>query len=588
MRGSSLTIPCLILLETKILAFIQAITIILTSDIGLQPIPGYSKLSETAFGFNYFSLNYTNTVEPIYTPGTTWSRKAAVYPTFAEYSEPPFIANGVSDTGVTLRAFLPYSSEQDRADTYMYNGPTTVLDSRVTCQLPNLEGKALQTASDFSLYFTGSVRATRATPRLGNITITPVADTLVYNASIPFFCIASSSVSNQWRTTLSQLGEGNIMPSVSGGLISEFKSHLNLTLPNDSVFPVIPSYGTAYLIINVTEGTPQTLEAVTEASRPGSGVRPPQYSTNGKWLDLIYSNGALVLSVTLCYSSFDTADLLVKISSTANRTETTPVFDFDSSTYTFDALREQYGQDGNTLSPKQRGVLMLDKQDWIAKQSEYPPAEPYMRDFANLGGPNGESNDPNYTALLWEEFILTQASNSCFSRLRSDVMHIWLFQEIVQSGGSIAFALQSLITLLSSMAYYDLLGQFDKMAPTSRTQFVTANTPRRCRGFVAVATVLLVHLILLGIIVTMFLNGTRYTMLGNSWQSVSQAVTLETEAYLATASMKVDDEVKSKMKDDGVKSLRIGIDQIDGSNRVGVVRYEDMVRRRSIKTGTER
>ena len=231
---------------------------------------------------------------------------------------------------------------------------------------------------------------------------------------------------------------------------------------------------------------------------------------------------------------------------------------------------------------------MLDKQDWTANLSEIDLGESYMRDFANLGGPNGRGNDPNYTALLWASDLPSQVSNISFQWLNPDTMHIWLFQEIVQSGGSIAFALQSLITLLSSIAYYDQLGQFDKKAPISQSQFVTVNAPQRYRGFVAVATVLLVHLILLGIIVTMFLNGTRYTMLGNSWQSVSQAVTPETEAYLAIASMKVDDEVESKMKDDGVESLRIGIDQIDGSNRVGVVRYEDMVKRRSVKTDTER
>ena len=373
-------------------------------------------------------------------------------------------------------------------------------------------------------------------------------------------------------------------------MISEFKSNLTLPGPNDSleVSESSNSDGTAYLIVNVTKGAPATWRAVTESSSTGSGVRPSQFSTSGEWLDLIYSNGALILSVTLCYSSFDTADLPVKISSTTNRTETIPTFDFNSSTYTFDALREQYGQHGNTLSPKQRGVLILDKQDWTANQSEIPPLEPYMRDFANLGGPKGLGNDPNYTGLLWEGSPPSHASDEDFQWLNPDLMHIWLFQEIVQSGGSIAFALQSLITLLSSMAYYDQLGQFDNRAPTSQTQFVIANTPQRYRGFVAVATVLVVHLILLGIIVTMFLNGTRYSMLGNSWQSVSQVVTPETEAYLAIASMKVDDEVKSKMKDDGVKSLRIGIDQIDGSNRVGVVRYEDMVKRRSIKPDTER
>ena len=601
MKGSSFTIPCFIILETKILAFIQAITIILTSDVGLQPIPGYSKSSETAFGFTYITPNNTNIPQSrVLSRGTSWSRKASLYPTFAEYSEPPFIEDGVSDTGLTLRAFLPYSSAQDREDTYEYNGRTTVLDSRVTCQLPNLEGETVQADGDGSLYFTGSVRATRATPRLGNVTISliPWANASgydsVYNASYPFFCIAPSdnegNFTDQWRTTLCQLGECSSETfSVAGGLISEFKSNLTLPAPNDSLglSESSTSYGTAYLMVNVTKGTSSIWRAVTEASSSGSGVKPPQYSTSGEWLDLIYSNGALVLSVTLCYSSFDTADLPVKISSTANRTETTPIFDFDSSTYTFNALREQYGQYGNTLSPEQRGVLRLDKQDWVANQSETPPVEPYMRDFTNLGGPKGEGNDPNYTCLLWEGSTPGVASNINFQWLDPDLMHTWLFQEIVQSGGSIAFALQSLITLLSSMAYYDQLGQFDNRALISQTQFVTANTPQRYRGFVAVATVLLVHLMLLGIIVTMFLNGTHYSMLGNSWQSVSQAVTSETEAYLAIASMKVDDEVKSKMKDDGVQSLRIGIDQIDGSNRVGVVRYEDMTKRRSTRSKTE-
>ena len=232
-------------------------------------------------------------------------------------------------------------------------------------------------------------------------------------------------------------------------------------------------------------------------------------------------------------------------------------------------------------------MLRLEKQDWAANQSEVSYVEPYMRNFANFGGPTGQGNDPNITGLLWEGFTPTDACGISSQLLNPDIMHIWLFQEIVQSGGSIAFALQSLITILSSMAYYDQLGTFNNRAPISQAQFVTANTPKRYSGFVAVATVLLVHLILLGIIITMFLNGTRYSLLGNAWQSVSQAVTSETEAYLAIASMKVDDEVKSKMKDDGVQSLRIGIDQIDGSDRVGVVRYEDMTKRRSTRTNTE-
>jgi hypothetical protein len=40
-------------------------------------------------------------------------------------------------------------------------------------------------------------------------------------------------------------------------------------------------------------------------------------------------------------------------------------------------------------------------------------------------------------------------------------MHIWLVQEGVSIGASVAFALQSIITVLSSMAYLDQLAQFN-------------------------------------------------------------------------------------------------------------------------------
>ena len=78
MKGSSSTISCLILLEANILAFIQVITTILTSDIRLQPIPGYSRTSETAFGFTYLTQTYTGIVETRgLSRGTSWSRKAS-------------------------------------------------------------------------------------------------------------------------------------------------------------------------------------------------------------------------------------------------------------------------------------------------------------------------------------------------------------------------------------------------------------------------------------------------------------------------------------------------------------------------------
>ena len=105
-------------------------------------------------------------------------------------------------------------------------------------------GKLLSPAG--LLYFTGSVRATRAMPRLGNVTISliPWANTSgyesVYNASYPSFYIAPSdnegNLTDQWRTTLCQLGDYSSETfSVAGGLISECKSNLTLPGADDSL-----------------------------------------------------------------------------------------------------------------------------------------------------------------------------------------------------------------------------------------------------------------------------------------------------------------------------------------------------------------
>jgi hypothetical protein len=65
--------------------------------------------------------------------------------------------------------------------------------------------------------------------------------------------------------------------------------------------------------------------------------------------------------------------------------------------------------------------------------------------------------------------------------------------------------------------------------------------------------------------VTVLRARARFSMLGNTWQGLSQAVTEETRNYLSTASMMTDSEVEEKMKQDGVKRTAVGLEQIDGS-----------------------
>ena len=109
---------------------------------------------------------------PIVDRPSTWSRKPNSYPSFAEYSEAPSEQDGIQDTGLTLSAFLPYSTPLDRQSIQSYSGPTTVLDAHVSCQRPIFEKPTVE--ADFnglSLLFEGLVSASTHTPRLGNITL---------------------------------------------------------------------------------------------------------------------------------------------------------------------------------------------------------------------------------------------------------------------------------------------------------------------------------------------------------------------------------------------------------------------------------
>lgn len=70
-----------------------------------------------------------------------------------------------------------------------------------------------------------------------------------------------------------------------------------------------------------------------------------------------------------------------------------------------------------------------------------------------------------------------------------------LFQEILQTGGSIAFAVQCLVTVLSSMAYYDLRPLFNRTGSVDQQFSVIANIPVRHTGLSVAIGIQLVHFI---------------------------------------------------------------------------------------------
>ncbi|KIW07211.1 uncharacterized protein PV09_02076 [Verruconis gallopava] len=544
-----------------ILGFLQTITIVLISDLDLKTLPARSSVVTTPYSLKWTYTNNSKQPEiDIIDRSTTWLRKPQMYPTVAEYSQPRYIEDGVEDTGISLRAFLPLTAASDRETLHEYIGRTTVVDTRVTCQVPDLLNAMVQ-ASSTLLTLNGTVRATTKTPRLGNFTavISNVQDSngqipYEYNVPVPFSCTAGSDgegdtitkAAGQWRVSLCQLGETSSV--ASGGLVSEFRDPARLpkTRQSRTILGIgSEQLGTGYLLLNVTLGGAAKWEAVT-----GNGATAPAISQHGPWRDLVYSNADLVLSVSLCYSGFDAADLPVQINSKSNRSEPFPTYDRQSGTFKFES-----------------------RNTWLAEDDELSPMEPYIRRFVNMYTEKvaaiGIGNAPNITTILWQSAeCLTLTSQ----RICPDPMYMWLFQDIVKTGGSVAFALQSLLTLLSSLAYYDQLGQFDKIDQARQTFFATTNTPQDYTGFIAVAAVVIIHTVLITAVLYVFLAQTECSMLGNTWQAVGQLVSTNTVDFFDIATIRKDSQVQQYLRRVGTYRTRVGIGERQTDGHVGLLK----------------
>ncbi|OAL18630.1 hypothetical protein AYO22_10607 [Fonsecaea multimorphosa] len=83
--------------------------------------------------------------------------------------------------------------------------------------------------------------------------------------------------------------------------------------------------------------------------------------------------------------------------------------------------------------------------------------------------------------------------------------HALLFQEIIRNGGSIACAVQSVLTVLVSLDFYDHLPAFNK-------------------GLMAVLIVLVVHLVVCLVVTSTFAAQICGSQLGNEWQRIAQVI----------------------------------------------------------------
>ena len=345
----------------------QFTSTILLSDLRVGTLPGISYESHVAYDFEYTpnpfgfaGINnggwaaWVRVDFPIINRGTTWQRNPPSYPAFAEYSEPVVSQDGLDNTGVLLRGFLPFPDAQSRENIRNYSGKALVLDSRVSCQRPrlaNLQGGFGVSGGQLAFSsIVGTFAPSIDSERLWS------PEGVCFNCS---YLIGNDIYSVCELQTNASTGALTVqMNNRAGGLISEFANltdpehlrHWAKTKPNAFL-----SWGTPLIILNVSTPYLENVDYLwykddfTDAveyyydMKNDSTLRVVE---NGIYTDIITESGPANLSISVCYTAWDTARLKVDMFSEANRTEPIPHYKNGTGIYTTPDVSQQLGNTG--------------------------------------------------------------------------------------------------------------------------------------------------------------------------------------------------------------------------------------------------
>lgn len=602
-------------LLTTTTLLLQFSSTVLVSDLALGRLPSMPFTNGTSYDLKYQPQGWNGTLVggwstwkqvtfPIQRRTTTWSRKPNTFPAFGEFHQASHdVPQGVDDTGFLLRAFLPFADVQSREMLKTYVGKTRVLDARVACQRPELSDLSLQYTAETGV-IGGSFEPSETLPNL----YTPSQPVFF---SCKFLLLDGAATICQLQRTHAN-GTGLGIGNFAGGLLSAFT---NVTAPSNGgqgfeVQPSIetsehaPTWGTPFLVIDsISPAPPARINDTLWSGNPW-GFTPdwnetknaPWLHDRAPWIDISSPKLLVNFSMSLCYTAWDTATLNVSLSSQQSRTEPTEHWSPTEGYFTVPDATEQLGPNGESsgVSAEQRGILqLLPQTSWIPEEADVVPiqVEPLVQiasDMSGLWQSNGSEAanlGGNYSTLL-DPGAGPGTSGAVFagsskdieldpSVLRGDQTFAALYRQTLARTGSLAYALSALLTLVSSMAYYDQMPQYQQESNATQTFFQTVLLPQRHTGFAATMCVIAVHLLLVLGVALAFVKSSRYTLLGNLWQDIAQLQSPEVHEQLLTGSLKSDAEVRRELEAVAGGDMRVGVRPIGKENRVALTLRDD-------------
>ena len=419
------------------------------------------------------------------------------YPIFAEALQPPPPAvDGISDTGTTIRAFLPIANSTFRQEIRSYVGKATVTDTRVVCVRPDPNSIiTLLRQGDGSLFVQGEY-----SPESTDL------PNLSYNSSYQF--------------------PGSLLVGAHNGCTASFENKTDaddwaVSLCWSPQFYSSSQVLDGYFVVNITGSELDWSQQLNQSSwlpTIASSFLSPV--PDNEWLR--YKGPSIEMALSFCYWAGHAVDIDVTAGTDFGDSPSEPQLSFNGITdrWNTGSIRDQLGNTANTQHYTWKLANTFTQTDFVkgtpySLEWEYNPSGSLInpQDLSDPGQPVPD--------LALCSFCRISNNPSRF-QYRLHPVQAAVFRDILSFKTQLSQAMQSYVTTQFQMKYYDVLVQFNQNDTASIVASVPVLIPVQYTAFIIMGGILCLHLLLVLVISWLFVIGTNYTRLGNTWQAVSQ------------------------------------------------------------------
>lgn len=584
---------------------LQLSSTILLSDLQLGDLPCLPVQSRILLDFNY-SMTSDGFPMGLQDRALAWTRPPSAFPAFAEYSEPVSVPASVDDTGILLRALLPFADAQSRQMLRNYTGTALVLDCRVSCQPPELGTLSIS-----------GVRFIPSFTPFGHI----VGAFQPSVTDIPKFWTPGQA--RQFNCTFQAFSSTVSLCQLNSPMVEHSPRNHPLPSKLQSEFKAGPARdahrsGKSYLAIQAPSWTRYFNASI--------GSDNFTYHKRKHWTEIRTPHGTFSLS--FCAAAWTGADLDVHMHGDQSRAEPISHWSLDSGWYTVPDVQRQLGNEATIdRTVESRSIMRLaDKPSWSPASGIPTPlgcstVMDWLTDMFQTSAvwrhhyyprPSTRSaflyhkkvdfhfafyasDYTQYGIVISDPILVRQSHELKPSRLEgsanllpfciryisstrqvflSSTTSIWTHSNPAQPNkalnntGSLARAISTLVTTLSSMIYYEQMEAFMMETNAIRTAFRSVLYPQMHVGFAIVACACLCHTILVSCIAVCFVLYSQHTLLGNYWQSVAQVHSPDLRELIHDNTTASDKEIRAILERNAFLRVRLQHRFTDGQDTV--------------------